>query len=116
MTTHTMTTGTHLRSALTDAEVNSHEDGDGSGDWIAVNMPGGGQIWINGSPGKQENRVDYPAPDHQGWLVTSYPDPEDRDIFTVLYRSGSTDLATDTAIAVAVVRAALRISQGSTAD
>ncbi|MFD9519690.1 hypothetical protein [Streptomyces sp. NPDC059979] len=77
----------------------------GSGcSWVAVDSPDGGEILFSGQ-GRHEAEADYPLTDHAGWLARGYD--EDGVEFTVLYDSQSPGLATDTAAAVAAVRASL---------
>ncbi|MEU5109614.1 hypothetical protein AB0H07_46525 [Streptomyces sp. NPDC021354] len=102
------TAGHYVQRALAEAGIASYEDGHASADcfWITVETPNGGQIWVSGL-GNQENQVDYPPAAHRGWLVCSYPDPDDSSVFSVLHEGSSTDLAADTAAAVDAIRAKL---------
>jgi hypothetical protein len=67
--------------------------------WIAVDTHGG-QIWLSGKE-EQENWVDYPPFAQCGWMVAM---ADGRGAVTLLHDSSSTDLAADTAAAVAAVR------------
>ncbi|MFE9007521.1 hypothetical protein ACFYOY_36280 [Streptomyces sp. NPDC007875] len=102
------TAGDYVQRVLKESGIASHEDGHASAGcfWIVVVTPGGGEIWINGLDG-QENLVHYPPAAHCGWLVCSYPDPDDSSIFSVLHEGGSTDLVADTAAALEAIRAEL---------
>ncbi|MFD8079001.1 hypothetical protein ACFV3E_40880 [Streptomyces sp. NPDC059718] len=58
-----------LRNALAAAGITSVAEGDGSGAWVAVNLPCGASIWVNGN----DNETDYLPRHHSGWLACYYP-------------------------------------------
>lgn len=100
------TAGEYLQRVLADAGIESTGGAHpGSGcSWVAVATPDGAEILFSGQ-GRHEAEADYPLTDHVGWLACAYD--EDGVEFTVLYDSQNPDLATDTAAAVAAVRASL---------
>ncbi|MFE6461976.1 hypothetical protein ACFVP0_31530 [Streptomyces cinereoruber] len=100
------TAGEYLRRILADEGIEStggaHPDSGCS--WVAVDSADGGEILFTGH-GRHGVEVDYPLTDHTGWLACGYDG--DGTEPTILYESQSSDLATDTAAAVAAVRASL---------
>ncbi|OKJ48100.1 hypothetical protein AMK27_38855 [Streptomyces sp. CB02009] len=100
------TAGEYLQRVLAEAGVEATRDahpGSG-GSWIAVPTPDGGEVLLTGQD-RHEAEVDYPLTDHAGWLACAFG--SDGVEATVLYDSHTSDLAADTAAAVAAVRASI---------
>lgn len=99
------TAGSYLYRELRIAGFGARGEGDSSGGWLAMDLGGGVEVWINGAEGPRENEVAYPVEEHRGWQAYFYPTGGYSGEHEEIYRSQNTDLRSDTKALVAAVAA-----------